>query len=70
MGPHADEHSKRSRYLPGGNLSVNSQLLPLSIDVKKVDKSRIIFCLNRLFFLLGTTATSISTANRSYLTDT
>jgi hypothetical protein len=36
MGPHVDEHSKRSRYLTGGNLSVNSQLLPLSIDVKKV----------------------------------
>jgi len=35
MGPHVDEHSKRSRYLTGGNLSVNSQLLPLSIDVKK-----------------------------------
>ena len=36
MGPHADEHSKRSRYATGGNLSINSQLLPLSIDVKKV----------------------------------
>jgi hypothetical protein len=36
MGPHVDEHSKRSRYLTGGSLSVNSQLLPLSIDVKKV----------------------------------
>ncbi|CAF0787976.1 unnamed protein product [Rotaria sordida] len=35
MGPHVDEHSKRSRYLAGGNLSINSQLLPLSIDVKK-----------------------------------
>ena len=29
MGPHVDEHSKRSRYPTGGNLSVNSQLLPL-----------------------------------------
>ena len=36
MGPHVDEHSKRSRYITGGNVSVNSQLLPLSIDVKKV----------------------------------
>ena len=36
MGPHVDEQSKRSRYLTGGNLSVNSQLLPLSIEVKKV----------------------------------
>ncbi|CAF2757520.1 unnamed protein product [Rotaria sp. Silwood2] len=35
MGPHVDEHSKRSRYPAGGNLSINSQLLPLSIDVKK-----------------------------------
>ncbi|CAF4322483.1 unnamed protein product, partial [Adineta steineri] len=35
MGPHVDEHSKRSRYPTGGNLSVNSQLLPLSIEVKK-----------------------------------
>ncbi|CAF5100975.1 unnamed protein product [Rotaria sp. Silwood1] len=35
MGPHVDEHSKRSRYPTGGNLSINSQLLPLSIDVKK-----------------------------------
>ncbi|CAF3900416.1 unnamed protein product, partial [Rotaria magnacalcarata] len=35
MGPHVDEHAKRSRYPTGGNLSVNSQLLPLSIDVKK-----------------------------------
>jgi hypothetical protein len=36
MGPHVDEHSKRSRYPTGGNVSMNSQLLPLSIDVKKV----------------------------------
>lgn len=36
MGPHVDEHSKRSRYPQAGNLSMNSQLLPLSIDVKKV----------------------------------
>lgn len=36
MGPHIDEHSKRSRYATGGNLSMSSQLLPLSIEVKKV----------------------------------
>ncbi|CAF1009587.1 unnamed protein product, partial [Didymodactylos carnosus] len=35
MGPHVDEHSKRARYPAGANLSVNSQLLPLRIDVKK-----------------------------------
>lgn len=59
MGPHVDEHSKRSRYVTGGNLSVNSQLLPLSIDVKKV---RVIFypVLSGLI-LLGTT--SVSTTN-------
>jgi hypothetical protein len=66
MGPHVDEHSKRSRYLTGGNLSVNSQLLPLSIDVKKV---WIFFCTNLSDrFLLGTT--SLSTTNGSYFTDT
>ena len=43
MGPHVDEHSKRSR----GNLSVNSQLLPLSIDIEKVVfHSYIFFLLN------------------------
>ena len=35
MGPHADEHSKRSRYPTGANLPVNTQLPPLSIDIKK-----------------------------------
>ncbi|CAF0926148.1 unnamed protein product [Adineta ricciae] len=40
MGPHVDEHSKRSRYPTGtgsggGSLSANSQLSPLSIEVKK-----------------------------------
>lgn len=35
MGPHADEHSKRSRYPTGANLPVSTQLPPLSIDIKK-----------------------------------
>jgi hypothetical protein len=31
MGPHVDEHSKRSRFP-----ATNSQLSPLSVEVKKV----------------------------------
>ena len=59
MGPHVDEHSKRSRYVTGGNLSVNSQLLPLSVDVKKV---RVLFYQElTVLILLG--ATSLSTTN-------
>jgi len=51
MGPHVDEHSKRSRYLAGGNLSVNSQLLPLSIEVKKVNLNFIIIIIKLNFIL-------------------
>jgi hypothetical protein len=51
MGPHVDEHSKRSRYLAGGNLSVNSQLLPLSIEVKKVNLNTMFLILLKLNFI-------------------